>query len=132
MQYRTLQGLMASSIQVLPLELLRMRAFMKWVLSLHLSPLRDLCRSVTVTRACTAAVRHWRSTDVYAQGTPLGVDVFGWQRMFWMLDGHREPVHFARENRLNGKDREKLLSWAGRRSQELPIIDVPLLVGGTL
>lgn len=45
---------------------------MKWVLSLHFSPLRDLFRSVTVTRACTAALRHWRSADFYAQGTPLG------------------------------------------------------------
>ncbi|XP_051994281.1 uncharacterized protein LOC127652201 [Xyrauchen texanus] len=67
-----LQGLMASAIQVLPLGLLRMRAFMKWVLSLHFSPLRDLCRSVTVTRSCTAALRHWRSADMYAHGTPLG------------------------------------------------------------
>ncbi|XDV18828.1 hypothetical protein PO909_024441 [Leuciscus waleckii] len=49
-QYRTclrLQGLMASSIQVVPLGLLRMRAFTKWVLSLHFSPIRDLCRLVT-------------------------------------------------------------------------------------
>ncbi|XP_067307872.1 uncharacterized protein [Pseudorasbora parva] len=67
-----LQGLMALSIQVLPLGLLKMRAFMKWVLSLHFSPLHDLCRSVTVTRTCTAALRHWKSADFYAQGTPLG------------------------------------------------------------
>ncbi|XP_073692680.1 uncharacterized protein [Garra rufa] len=74
-QYRTclrLQGLMASAVHVLPLGLLRMRAFMKWVLSLHLSPLRDLCRSVSVTRACTAALRHWRNVEFYAHGTPLG------------------------------------------------------------
>lgn len=74
-QYRTclrLQGLMASSIQVVPLGLLRMRAFMKWVLLLHFSPTRDLCRSVIVTRACSAALRHWKSSDFYAQGTPLG------------------------------------------------------------
>jgi hypothetical protein len=74
-QYRTclrLQGLMASSTQVVPLGLLRMRAFMKWVLSLHFSPIRDLCRSVTVTRACSAALRHWESEDFYARGTPLG------------------------------------------------------------
>ncbi|XP_067313977.1 uncharacterized protein [Pseudorasbora parva] len=74
-RYRTclrLQGLMASSIQALPLGLLRMRAFMKWVLSLHFSPLHNLCRSVTVTRTCAAALRHWKSADFYAQGTPLG------------------------------------------------------------
>ncbi|XP_052473657.1 uncharacterized protein LOC128030230 [Carassius gibelio] len=74
-QYRTclrLQGLMASSIQVVPLGLLRMRAFMKWVLLLHFSPTRDLCRSVIVTRACSAALRHWKSADFYAHGTPLG------------------------------------------------------------
>ncbi|KAL0200730.1 hypothetical protein M9458_003917, partial [Cirrhinus mrigala] len=74
-QYRTclrLQGLMASAVRVLPLGLLRMRAFMKWVLSLHLSPLRDLCRSVSVTRTCTAAPRHWGNVEFYSQGTPLG------------------------------------------------------------
>ncbi|XP_058634818.1 uncharacterized protein LOC131542294 [Onychostoma macrolepis] len=74
-QYRTclrLQGLMASSTQVVPLGLLRMRAFMKWVLSLHFSPIRDLCRSVTVTRACSTVLRHWESEDFYARGTPLG------------------------------------------------------------
>lgn len=105
------------------------------------------------------------------------------------MDGRRETIHFARENRLgrseqptlrrvevsgdgrldggavahtesrhvfhletrktvfkvervspalfhvlgpSRKDREKLVSQAGRRSQEFPIIDVPLLVGGTL
>ncbi|GAA6095931.1 uncharacterized protein LOC125138511, partial [Tachysurus ichikawai] len=74
-QYRTclrLQGLMASAVHVLPLGLLRMRAFMKWILSLHLSPLRDLCRYVTVTRACVAALRHWRAAVFYAHGAPLG------------------------------------------------------------
>ncbi|XP_056093378.1 uncharacterized protein LOC130072339 [Rhinichthys klamathensis goyatoka] len=74
-QYRTclrLQGLMASSTQVVPLGLLRMRAFMKWVLSLHFSPIRDLCRSVTVTRACSATLRHWERENFYARGTPLG------------------------------------------------------------
>ncbi|XDV25867.1 hypothetical protein PO909_029703 [Leuciscus waleckii] len=73
-QYRTclrLQGLMASSIQVVPLGLLRMRAFTKWVLSLHFSPIRDLCRSVTVTRTCSAALRHWENKNFYAWGTPL-------------------------------------------------------------
>ncbi|XDV15041.1 hypothetical protein PO909_015189 [Leuciscus waleckii] len=71
-QYRTclrLQGLMASSIQVVPLGLLRMRAFTKWVLSLHFSPIRDLCRSVTVTRACSAALRHWESEN-FTLGEP--------------------------------------------------------------
>ncbi len=43
---------MASAVHVLPLGRLRMRAFMKRVLSLHFSPLCDLCRSVTVT--CSA------------------------------------------------------------------------------
>ena len=52
--------------------LLRMRAFTKWVLSLHFSPIRDLCRLVTVTRACSAALRHWESENFYARGTPLG------------------------------------------------------------
>ena len=73
-QYRTclrLQGLMASSIQVVPMGLLRMRAFTKWVLSLHFSLIPDLCRSVTVTRACSAALRHWESENFYARGTPL-------------------------------------------------------------
>ncbi|KAL0201455.1 hypothetical protein M9458_004642, partial [Cirrhinus mrigala] len=73
-QYRTclrLQGLMASAVHVLPLGLLRMRAFIKWVLSLHFSPLRDLCRSVTVTRTCTAALCHWRNAEFYTRGTPL-------------------------------------------------------------
>ncbi|XDV17714.1 hypothetical protein PO909_023534 [Leuciscus waleckii] len=71
-QYRTclrLQGLMASSIQVVPLGLLRMRAFTKWVLSLHFSPIRDLCRLVTVTRACSAALRHWESEN-FTLGEP--------------------------------------------------------------
>ncbi|KAI5103666.1 hypothetical protein C0J45_7247 [Silurus meridionalis] len=74
-QYRTclrLQGLMASVTHVLPLGLLRMRAYMKWILSLHLSPLRDLCRYVTVTCACMAALRHWRAAEFYAHGTLLG------------------------------------------------------------
>ncbi|XP_067309082.1 uncharacterized protein [Pseudorasbora parva] len=74
-RYRTclrLQGLMALAIQFLPLGPLRMRAFMKWVLSLHFSPLHDLCRSLTVTRTCAAALRHWKSADFYTQGTPLG------------------------------------------------------------
>lgn len=74
-QYRTclrLQGLMASAIHVLPLGLLRMRAFMKWVLSLHLSPLCDLSLYVTVSRSCTIALRHWRNAEFYAHGSPLG------------------------------------------------------------
>ncbi|KAL0194774.1 hypothetical protein M9458_008346, partial [Cirrhinus mrigala] len=66
------EGLMASAVHVLPLGLLRMRAFMKWVLSLHFSPLHDLCRSVTVTRTCTATLRHWRNAEFYTRGTSLG------------------------------------------------------------
>ncbi len=63
---------MAAATHVLPLGLLRMRAFMKWVLSLHLSPSCDFCHSVTVTRSCIAALRHWRKADFYAHGAPLG------------------------------------------------------------
>ncbi len=55
---------MASAVHVLPLGRLRMRA-------LHFSPLRDLCRSVTVTRSCTAALRHWRNA-VLRSWDPLG------------------------------------------------------------
>ncbi len=63
---------MAAATHVLPLGLLRMRAFMKWVLSLHLSPSCDFCHSVTVTRSCIAALRHWRKAEFYAHGAPWG------------------------------------------------------------
>ncbi|XP_026094155.1 fibrous sheath CABYR-binding protein-like [Carassius auratus] len=36
------------------------------------SPTCDLCHSVMVMCACSAALRHWKITDFYAQGTPLG------------------------------------------------------------
>lgn len=73
-QYRTclrMQGLMASSTQVVPLGLLKMRAFMKWVLSLHFSPIRDLCRSVTVTRARALQPCAIGRTQTFTHGEPL-------------------------------------------------------------
>ncbi len=63
---------MASSIQVLASGTSENESVheMGFVSTFH--PLRDLCHSVTVTRACTEALGHWRSADFYAQGTPLG------------------------------------------------------------
>ncbi|XP_047660031.1 uncharacterized protein LOC113647231 [Tachysurus fulvidraco] len=43
-----------------------------WILSLHLCPLRDLFRFVSVTRVCMAALHHWRAAEFYVHGTPLG------------------------------------------------------------
>ncbi|XP_035277790.1 uncharacterized protein LOC118229687, partial [Anguilla anguilla] len=75
-QYRTylrLQGLMASASHVLPLGLFRMRSFMRCISSLHLSPVSDLHRRLSVTRECYQTLRHWENTDFYTQGTPLDI-----------------------------------------------------------
>ncbi|XP_073677299.1 uncharacterized protein [Garra rufa] len=68
-----LLGLMASTVSVIPLGLLRMREFQNWTAAQHLCPKRHLNRKVTVSALCVRAVRYWRNRSFLESGTPLGV-----------------------------------------------------------
>ncbi|XP_034564504.1 uncharacterized protein LOC117830473 [Notolabrus celidotus] len=67
-----LLGLMASVISVVPLGLLMMRDFQRWVAALRLCPRRHLSRRVKVTPTCLAALRPWRDAADLASGVALG------------------------------------------------------------
>lgn len=68
----SLLGLMASLLAVVPLGLLRMRDFQRWVSALRLCPRRHRFRPVTVTASCLAALGQWRDPALLSQGAPLG------------------------------------------------------------
>ncbi|KAI2645853.1 Transposon Ty3-G Gag-Pol polyprotein [Labeo rohita] len=67
-----LLGLMASTVSVIPLGLLRMREFQNWTASLHLCPKRHLNRKVIVSALCMRALRYWKNRSFLESGTPLG------------------------------------------------------------
>ncbi|GAA6106201.1 uncharacterized protein LOC113086839, partial [Tachysurus ichikawai] len=133
-QYRTclrLQSLMASAIHVLPLGLLRMRAFMKWILSLRPSPLRDLCRYVTVTRACTAALHHWRAAEFYAHETPLRAIMLQkvGHHVLVRCDNRTAVAHINRQGSMRSSKlhalAHKLLVWSTRHFLSLWATHIP-------
>lgn len=68
-----LLGLMASTIAVVPLGLLQMRAFQRWVSALRLCPKQHLNRLVLIDAACIKSLKCWRSASLFSQGTPLGM-----------------------------------------------------------
>ncbi|XP_019204408.1 uncharacterized protein LOC109195978 [Oreochromis niloticus] len=55
-----LLGMMASMIAIVPLGLLKMRAFQRWTLSHRLCASRHLRRRLPVTASCMLALRPWR------------------------------------------------------------------------
>ncbi|XP_034567334.1 uncharacterized protein LOC117832353 [Notolabrus celidotus] len=67
-----LLGLMASVISVVPLRLLMMRDFQRWVSALRLCPRRHLSHRVKVTPTCLAALRPWRDAAALASDVALG------------------------------------------------------------
>nr|XP_055040043.1 uncharacterized protein LOC129427314 [Misgurnus anguillicaudatus] len=67
-----LLGLMASTISVVPLGLLRMREFQHWIAAQRLCPKRHLNRRVVVSSQCMDALRYWRQRSFLESGTPLG------------------------------------------------------------
>lgn len=64
-------GFMASRIDVVPLDLLKMRDFQWWVAVLYLCCRRHLFRPVTVTASCLVAPSQWRDPALLSQGAPL-------------------------------------------------------------
>ncbi|KAL0151550.1 hypothetical protein M9458_053132 [Cirrhinus mrigala] len=67
-----LLGLMASTVSVIPLGLLRMREFQNWTAALHLCPKRHLNRKVMVSALCMRTLRYWKNCSFLESGTPLG------------------------------------------------------------
>ncbi|XP_053354207.1 uncharacterized protein LOC128526406 [Clarias gariepinus] len=67
-----LMGMMASMITVVPLGLLNMRAFQRWVRSHRLCAARHLNRRLTVTPSCMSALLPWREPRLLRQGSPIG------------------------------------------------------------
>ncbi|KAL0199690.1 hypothetical protein M9458_002877, partial [Cirrhinus mrigala] len=67
-----LLGMMASSLSVVPLGLLKMRSFQHWVAARHLCPRRHLARKVRITTACVMALHQWRNPCVFRTGVLLG------------------------------------------------------------
>lgn len=60
--------LMASTISAVPLGLLRMRDFQRWVFAQRLCTRRHLNRQIEVTSACLSALCHWKSPTLYVPG----------------------------------------------------------------
>ncbi|XP_063350743.2 uncharacterized protein LOC134642723 [Pelmatolapia mariae] len=71
-----LLGMMASMIAVVPLGLLKMRAFQRWTLSHRLCASRHLRRRLPVTTSCMLALRPWREPRLLHQGSRIGRVLF--------------------------------------------------------
>ncbi|XP_076746637.1 uncharacterized protein LOC112431703 [Maylandia zebra] len=71
-----LLGMMASMIAVVPLGLLKMRAFQRWTLSHRLCASRHLRRRLPVTASCMLALRPWREPGLLHQGSRIGRVLF--------------------------------------------------------
>ncbi|XP_062386517.1 uncharacterized protein LOC134075064 [Sardina pilchardus] len=71
-----LLGLMASMIAVIPLGLLHMRAFQRWVLSHRLNTSRHLNKRLTVDALCQTALAPWTQRQLLHQGAPIGRILF--------------------------------------------------------
>ncbi|XP_028306693.1 uncharacterized protein LOC114465708 [Gouania willdenowi] len=67
-----LLGMMASMIAVVPLGLLKMRAFQRWSRSHRLCPQRHLQRMLIITPSCMMALHPWRDPGLLSQGSPVG------------------------------------------------------------
>ena len=75
LRFRTilqLMGMMASMIAVVPLGLLKMRAFQRWSLSHRLCASRHLRRRVTITPSCMMALLPWREPGLLERGSAIG------------------------------------------------------------
>ncbi len=68
----SLLGLMASLLAVVPLGLLRIRDFQRWLASLRLCPQCHRFRSIKVTASCLTALSQWQEPALLCQGAPLG------------------------------------------------------------
>ncbi|XP_066524828.1 uncharacterized protein [Hoplias malabaricus] len=75
-QFLQLLGQMASAIAVVPLGLLLMRAFQRWLLFHRLIASRQLGKRIVVTRACMTALSPWRESRLLCQGSPIGRVLF--------------------------------------------------------
>ncbi|KAL3966727.1 ryanodine receptor 1 [Sarotherodon galilaeus] len=71
-----LLGMMASMIAIVPLGLLKMRAFQRWTLSHRLCASRHLRRRLPVTASCMLALRPWREPRLLHQGSRIGRVLF--------------------------------------------------------
>ncbi|XP_056307255.1 uncharacterized protein LOC130219008 [Danio aesculapii] len=67
-----LMGMMASSLSVIPLGLLKMRDFQRWISAKRLCPRRHLARRVRVSTECVMALHHWKNPCIFRSGAPLG------------------------------------------------------------
>lgn len=67
-----LLGMMASSLSVVPLGLLKMRDFQRWVAARRLCPCRHLARRVRIHSECVMALHQWKDPGVFQSGVPLG------------------------------------------------------------
>ena len=67
-----LLGTMASMIAVVPLGLLKMRAFQRWTLSHRLCTRRHLRRMLATTPSCMSALLPWRDPALLSQGSAIG------------------------------------------------------------
>ncbi|XP_073725558.1 kinesin-like protein KIF6 isoform X3 [Misgurnus anguillicaudatus] len=67
-----LLGMMASLLAVVPLGLLKMRDFQRWVAARGLCSCRHLTRRVRIHEECVAALRQWRDPSLLRTGVPLG------------------------------------------------------------
>nr|XP_055051758.1 uncharacterized protein LOC129437577 [Misgurnus anguillicaudatus] len=64
--------MMASSLAVVPLGLLKMRDFQRWVAARGLCSCRHLARRVRIRKECVTALRQWRDPSLLRTGVPLG------------------------------------------------------------
>jgi len=67
-----LLGLMASTVSVVPLGLLKMRDFQNWTSSQGICPKSRLSHRVQVSPECTSALYYWRALSLLRTGYPLG------------------------------------------------------------
>ncbi len=67
-----LMGMMASMIAVVPLGLLKMRAFQRWTLSHRLCAPRHLQRRLAITPSCMSALLPWWELGLLQRGSPIG------------------------------------------------------------
>ncbi|XP_065325845.1 uncharacterized protein LOC134621241 [Pelmatolapia mariae] len=72
----SLLGMMASMIAVVPLGLLKMRAFQRWTLFHRLCASRHLRRRLSVTASCMLALHPWREPRLLHQGSRIGRVLF--------------------------------------------------------
>ncbi|XP_073732565.1 uncharacterized protein [Misgurnus anguillicaudatus] len=70
--FQQLMGMLTAASSLVPLGLLTLRPFQRWLNNRHLHPARHVHRLVRATHSCRRLLRPWGMREYLMQGVPLG------------------------------------------------------------